>query len=84
MVAARTAPPAARPEVSLETVDEKLDAIMRRLDAMKLPDHPGLTGPQFAKAAGISRTTVGRRLADGTIVRKNGRIPHSELRKFLS
>lgn len=76
--------PATAEPPSLVQIDEKLDAIMRRLDAMKLPEQPGLTCVAFAKAAGISRTTLGRRLADGTIAKKNGKIPHSELRKFLS
>lgn len=67
-----------------ELILAKLDDLTRRLDAMKVPELPGLTVVEFAKRVGLHPTTVSRRIADGTIAKKNGRIPASELRKFLS
>lgn len=67
-----------------EIIIERLDRIERRLEAMKVPEVAGLTVAAFASRTGLSRNTIFRRIAAGEIAKKSGRIPHSELRKFLS
>jgi hypothetical protein len=63
---------------------ETLARIERRLNAMKAPEVADMTKTEFAKKAGISVDTLRRRIADATVITRNGRVPASELRKFLS
>lgn len=62
----------------------RLDRIEQRLSQMTMPRMPDLSVAAFAKMAGLSRNTVFKRIADGTIAKRNGRVPVSELRKFAS
>lgn len=48
------------------------------------PKQPGLTVTAFCKQTGMSRTTAHKKISDGLIRKEKGRIPYSELRKFLS
>jgi predicted transcriptional regulator len=72
----------------IERVENKVDALLlgfatlrRDLENEKLP---GLTATAFAEKAGISETTVYRMLARGELRRVKGKIPHEQLRPFLS
>lgn len=68
----------------LAKLDEKLSDVLARLDALKVPEQPGLSVVAFAKKAGVSKNTIFRKINSGDVIKKNGRVPYSELRKFLS
>lgn len=63
----------------------RLDRI-ERLVVKALPPvlEPALTKKEFAKRAGIGRTTLYRRIEERRVRTEQGRIPASELSKFLS
>lgn len=62
-------------------LDAKLDDVLRRLSFFGEPD---LTVTEFAKRAGRSRTTIHEKIKQFQIVTRDGRIPVSELKKFVS
>lgn len=61
-----------------------LRGIDRRLREIEGLRSPNLTIVAFAERAGVSAKTVSRRIAAGEVVKRNGRVPASELSKFLS
>jgi len=71
-------------DTTLTDIKAHLDRLERLLVEAITPKKPGLTVKEFSKQSGLSRTTVFRRLEAGTIRKEKGRIPHSELRKYLS
>lgn len=58
----------------------KLDAILSAL-AAKTEERP-MTVKEFASRVGVNRKTIYHRLKEGALIKKMGRIPHSELAKF--
>jgi|KBSSwiStaDraftv2_1062776.scaffolds.fasta_scaffold214666_2 DNA invertase Pin-like site-specific DNA recombinase len=69
-------------EAVVLAVDHKLDEILLKLNAPA--KQPGLTVTEFAKRAGVGRTTVHRWYNEGKIRKQNGRIPYECLAKLLS
>lgn len=61
-----------------------LDRMLEKIEAMAEPKNPPLTRCAFAKKVGRNRCTIAQWIKDGRILTRNGRIPHSELKKFLS
>lgn len=69
---------------TLESLDLKIDAILRRLEAEQIKKQPNLTIIEFAQLAGVSRWTVQRYIKEGRIRKMAGRIPRDQLTKFTS
>lgn len=63
---------------------DRLDEVLRRLDALTAPQEPALTVTAFAKRIGKHPNTVFRWIEEGRVQKRKGLVPHSELRKFLS
>lgn len=61
-----------------------LEVVLRRLDQLAPKNRPPLTRQAFAQATGYSYKTICRKVESGEIRTKDGRIPASELDKFLS
>ncbi len=61
----------------LARIEAKVDALVEKPKAH-------LTRRDFAKLANLSPRTVSRKIDAGLILTVKGRIPHSELRKFVS
>jgi hypothetical protein len=60
-----------------------LEVLLRKVAALELK-RPPLTRQQFAEATGYSYRQITRKIAAREIRLKDGRIPASELEKFLS
>lgn len=69
---------------ALAQVQATLSEVMRRLDLLVAVQEADLTITAFAKKANLSRTTIYQKIRKHRILTRNGRIPHSELRKFVS
>lgn len=68
----------------IQQINAKLDEVIRRLDALATKPKPHLSRVEFAGAANLSVRTVQRKINRGLIRTEKGRIPFSELRKFVS
>ena len=68
----------------LEQFRDQLIRIEAKVDALAGKPKPHLTRVEFAKLAKLSPRTVSRKIDAGLILTEKGRIPHSELRKFVS
>lgn len=67
----------------LAEIKNTLEVILRQLAALK-PQRKPLTQTEFAKAAGYSRRSIYQKVQAGEIRVVDGRIPASELDRFLS
>lgn len=65
----------------LRQLETKVDETLRRLAYIGEPD---LTVKEFARRAGRSRTTIHEKINRFEIITRDGRIPVSELGKFVS
>lgn len=65
----------------LAQLNAKVDEVLRRLSFAGEPD---LTVKEFAKRAGRSRTTIHEKINRFEIITRDGRIPVTELAKFVS
>jgi hypothetical protein len=70
--------------MDLAQLPEWLARIEAKLDSLGAQPKPHLTQVKFAKLAGLSRTTVRAKIDANQIRTEKGRIPYSELRKFVS
>jgi excisionase family DNA binding protein len=68
----------------LGQVIEKLDRIERMVVDALAPKQPALTITEFAKRVGVHRNTIIKRIAAGKLRKEQGRLPASQLSKFLS
>lgn len=71
----------------LQQIRALLEAVLRELDQLKkalAPKRPPLTRKQFADATGYSYKTICRKVDAKEIRLVDGRIPASELDKFLT
>lgn len=68
----------------IEHLSSKVDRLLVMVTEALTPKQPSLTAVDFARLSGLSRDTVHRKIKDGQIIKQKGRIPYSELRKFLS
>jgi DNA-binding transcriptional regulator YdaS (Cro superfamily) len=62
----------------------KFDLVLSRLDAIQNVGKPGLTQRQFARTIGVSPRTVARMVKGRRVRLEKGRVPNSEVAKFLS
>lgn len=72
------------PGVGLAILQAQLDRIEAKVDALTAKPKPHLTRIEFAELAGISRWTVYAYINSGRIRTEKGRIPRTELEKFVS
>lgn len=71
----------------LAQVRSMLEVALRRIDDLhKLlePKQAPVTVAEFAKRVRVHPNTVHRWIAAGTVTKQDGRIPYSELRRFLT
>jgi len=69
---------------ALDEIREQLGRIERLVMAAIAKPEPAMTVRAFAKRVKLSRNTIQRRIAAGKVRKENGRIPASQLSKFLS
>lgn len=62
-----------------------LEVVLRKLDDLTNEKKAALTICAFAKKSGYSRWTIQRKIKEGEIAtNRDGRIPYSELRRYVS
>jgi hypothetical protein len=71
-------------ERRFDVLNAKFDLVLSKLDLLARTGKPGLTQRQFAKAIGVSPRTVARMVKARKIRLEKGRVPNSEVQKFLS
>lgn len=71
-------------DAAIAAMHAKVDLVLTRLAEMNSAGKPGLTQREFAKLIGKTPRTVARWVADKKIRLERGRVPHSEVKKFLS
>jgi hypothetical protein len=67
----------------LAEIRSMFEVVMRKLKDLE-PKRAPLTRAAFAKATGYSYKTICRKVESGNITEKDGRIPASELDRYLS
>ena len=68
---------------AISEIKGTLHLILRKLAELK-PERKPLTRAEFARKTGYSYSTIIRRIEAGEIKLRDGRIPASELDKYLS
>jgi hypothetical protein len=62
----------------------KLDLVLDRLDAINRIGKPGMSQAEFARLMKCSPRTVSRMVKDKRLRLEKGRVPNSEVKRYLS
>lgn len=68
----------------LATLNAKLDLVLDRLDAINRTGKPGVSQAEFARMMKCSPRTVSRMVKDKRLRLEKGRVPNSEVKRYLS
>lgn len=68
----------------IATINAKLDLVLDRLAEMNRSGKPGISQAEFARLMKCTQRTVTRMVKDKRLRLEKGRVPHSEVKKYLS
>jgi hypothetical protein len=68
----------------LATINAKLDLLIDRLGEINRTGRPGITQAEFARLIKCTPRTVSRMVKDKRLRLEKGRVPFSEVKKYLS
>lgn len=71
-------------DAAVTALHAKIDLLLTRVEALNTAGKPGLSQREFAKLIGKTPRTITRWVKDKKLRLEKGRVPNSEVRKFVS